>query len=302
MSLADSRSDIVVVTADSSEPIGLNPFLEKYPDKSFDVGIAEQAMTNVAAGLASVGYTTFVSSFAMFQTLRAGDNIRNGIAYPNLNVKIVSANIGLNVGKNGVTHHALEDIAIMRSIPNMTVISPADARATGKIIRQIAERYGPFYVRLDKVPIPVVYDKDEDFELGKGKILSEGKDVVILATGSTVHMALEALKVLLSRGIEPTVIDIHTIKPLDEDLILSYAIKTGALVTVEPHSIIGGLGGAVSELLAQFHPTPLERVGVKDIFTESGTAIELNDKYGLSIPSIVAAVEKVIQRITYPRR
>lgn len=253
-------------------------------------------MTNLAAGFASVGFTPFVSAFAMFQALRAGDNIRNGIAYPFLNVKIVSANISINVGKNGATHHALEDIALMRSIPNMTVVSPADATSTRTLIRQIAVMKGPVYVRLDKIPIPVVYGKDEPFHLGKGKVLTTGKDVAIAATGSMVSTAIEASKQLNLLGISSTVIDVHTIKPLDEELIISCARTNKAIVTVEPHSIIGGLGGAVSELLGHTLPIPIERVGIRDRFTESGLASDLNDKYGLTVQSVIQAVEKVLER------
>ncbi|MBP1155770.1 transketolase [Paenibacillus sp. PvR052] len=253
-------------------------------------------MTSIAAGFASLGFTPFVSAFAMFQALRAGDNIRNGIAYPLLNVKIVSANISVHVGKNGATHHALEDIAIMRSIPNMTVVSPADANSTRRLIRQVAEMVGPVYVRLDKVPIPVVYGEDEPVNLGKGKILRTGKDVAILATGSMVSTAVEASKQLTLQGITSMVIDIHTIKPLDEEVIISCARTNKAIVTVEPHSIIGGLGGAVSELLGNTLPVPIERVGIRDRFTESGLVNDLNHKYGLTVQSVVQAVEKVLER------
>jgi transketolase len=295
-SLAHSRNDIVLITADSMEIMNLVKFAEEHPNKFFDVGIAEQAATNIAAGFATTGHTPFITSFAMFQTYRAGDNIRNGIAYPNLNVKIVSGNIGTNVGKNGVTHHALEDISMMRTIPNMTVVSPADAYATRKLIREVAEMQGPVYLRIDKIPIPVVYKEDDSFELGKGKVLQTGDHVTILATGSMVHSAVGAGRALKSQGIEATVVDIHTIKPLDEELILSYAERTKAIVTVEPHSIIGGLGGAVSELLGQRLPTAIERVGVRDIFTESGSADELSEKYGLNVDGVVKAVEAVMRR------
>lgn len=294
--LADTRSDIILITADSSDPIGLGPFIEKHPDRYYDAGIAEQAMTNIAAGFASVGFTPFVSAFAMFQALRAGENIRNGIAYPSLNVKMISANISIHVGKNGATHHALEDMALMRAIPNMTVVSPADAPSTRKLIRQIADLPGPVYVRLDKNPIPLVYDSDEEIVLGKGKILKTGNDVAILATGSTVSTSLEAAKRLSLRGISTKVVDIHTIKPLDEDLIISCARDHQAVVTVEPHSIIGGLGGAVSELLGSSLPTPIERVGIRDRFTESGSAGDLMIKYGLHGEAVIDAVEKVLQR------
>lgn len=293
--IAGAKPEVVLLTADSLEIIGLGPFAKAYPDRFFDVGIAEQAMTNIAAGFATVGFLPFVSSFAMFQALRAADNVRNGIAYPGFNVKIVSANIGLNVGKNGVTHHALEDIALMRAIPNMTVLSPADSAATRKLVRAMANTEGPMYMRLDKIPIPVVYDEQEEFELGKGKVLREGKDVTLIATGSMVHTTLQAVQYLLSSGIDPTVIDIHTIKPLDENLIGNYAKQTQAVVTIEPHSIIGGLGGAVSELLSDQYPTMLKRMGVQDVFTESGTADELHEKYGLSVEHIVQETKRLVE-------
>lgn len=299
--LAHEREDIVLLTADSADPIGLGAFIQQHPHRYYDVGIAEQALTNIAAGFASVGYTPFVSAFAMFQTLRAGDNIRNGIAYPRLNVKLVSANISLNVGKNGVTHHALEDIALMRAIPDMVVVSPADANATRKLIRSIAEYVGPVYVRLDKIPIPDVYQDTEEFQLGKGKVLQTGEDVAIFATGAMLYEAVQAAKICQQRGISAAVIDIHTIKPLDETLVISMAQQTGAVVIAEPHSIIGGLGGAIAEVLGNHHPTPIERVGVKDVFTESGLQADLHEKYELTAKAIVCAVEKVMKRKTNER-
>lgn len=297
MDLAQTNPNIVLVTADSVDPIGLGEFACTYPERFLDVGIAEQAMTNVAAGLASVGWMPFISAFAMFQTLRAGDNIRNGIAYPRLNVKIIAANIGLNVGKNGATHHALEDIAVIRAIPGMTVVSPADARATRKLVRAVAAVNGPVYMRLDKIPTPVVYQRaDESFELGKGKVLATGKDVAILATGSTVITAVQAREVLISHNIDPCVVDLHTIKPLDKELILYWAKTAKTVVTVEPHSTIGGLGSAVSELLGKHCPTPIERVGVDDVFTESGKVEDLNRKYGLDVDAVLQAAERAFKR------
>ncbi|MCL6597603.1 MAG: transketolase family protein [Alicyclobacillus macrosporangiidus] len=295
ISLASEREDIVLVTADSADPLALTPFRERYPERFFDMGIAEQAMTNVAGGLASVGFTPFVSAFAMFQALRACDNVRNGIAYPGLNVKLVSANIGLNVGKNGVTHHALEDLAIMRTIPSMTVVSPADARATRRLVREAASTPGPVYMRIDKCPTPIVYGSSEMLQIGKGHLLKDGRDVVIFATGATVHLAIQAAELLRGSGIEAAVVDIHTIKPLDDALIIHMAAGTRAVVTVEQHSIIGGLGGAVSELLGGHLPTPVERVGVRDVFTESGSPVELNEKYGISVSGVVNAVHNVLR-------
>ncbi|UOF88640.1 transketolase family protein [Fodinisporobacter ferrooxydans] len=293
--IANERPEIVLITADTVDIIGLGKFMEMHPDRLYDVGIAEQAMTNIAAGFASVGFLPFVSAFAMFQSLRAADNIRNGIAYPNFNVKIVAANIGLNVGKNGVTHHALEDIAVIRAIPNMIVVSPADGIATRRLVCAITEVESPCYMRIDKIPIPVVYDTHETFELGKGKLLREGKNVTLVATGSAVHTTLQAASILVSRGIDPTVVDMHTIKPLDEDLIVRCAKRTQAVITVEPHSIIGGLGGAVAEALSARYPTIVKRIGVADTFTESGSADELNRKYHLDVESIVHEVEQLVQ-------
>ncbi len=292
--LAD-KHDFVVLDADLAEATKTCYFAKSNPDRFFDCGIAEGNMVGIAAGLAAAGKTVVASSFAMFAAGRAFEQIRNSVAYPHLNVKICATHAGITVGEDGATHQCLEDLALMRTIPGMTVINPADAREAAAAVEAALTTDGPFYIRFGRYAVPVITDDDYRFELGRGRILADGKDVTIVATGMMVMAALEAASALACRGIEARVINIHTIKPLDTALIGKAAAETGAIVTAEEHSIIGGLGSAVAECVAETCPVPVLRVGVNDTFGRSGKVPPLLEAYGLTAEAIVARVEAALR-------
>ncbi|SES80629.1 transketolase family protein [Anaerobranca gottschalkii] len=294
--LGRNNKDIVVLDADLSKSTKTANFYKEFPERFFNVGIAEADLMGTAAGLATAGKIPFTSTFAIFATGRAYDQIRNSIAYPKLNVKIAATHAGLTVGEDGATHQALEDIALMRAIPNMTVIVPADGPETEKAVKAAAEMEGPVYIRLGRAGVPVINDETYNFQIGKGVVLKEGNDVTIVATGIMVSQSLEGAEILEKEGISVEVINIHTIKPIDKDLLIKSAAKTGAVVTAEEHNIFGGLGSAVCEVLAQHQPVPVEFVGVEDTFGESGTPDALLKKYRLTPDNIVEKVKKVIGR------
>lgn len=289
--------DFVVLDADLAAATKTGMFKKAFPDRFFDCGIAEGNMMSVAAGIAATGVTPFVSTFAMFAAGRAFEQVRNSIAYPHLNVKICATHAGITVGEDGATHQCNEDISLMRTIPGMTVINPADAEETEAAVTAALDFDGPMYIRLGRAPVPTLNDRpDYRFEIGKGYVLAGGTDVTLVATGYMVHLALEARDILAAEGISARVVNIHTIKPLDTALITACAEETGAVVTAEEHSIIGGLGSAVAECLADTCPTPLERVGVRDTFGKSGTVPALLEKFGLTAPEIAAAARRAIAR------
>lgn len=285
--LGETRKDIVVLDADLSASTQTKIFAEKFPERFFNIGVAEQDLICTAAGLAMGGFTPFVSTFTIFATGRAWEMVRLSVCYQNLNVKICSTHAGLTVGEDGASHQTVEDIATMRVIPNMRVIVPADAVETEKVIQTVADTPGPFFVRLGRADTPVIFDKDYKFALGKGKVIREGTDVTIVACGlMTVH-ALEAAKILEGKGLSATVINMSTIKPIDGELLVYWAKKTGRIVTAEEHSVVGGLGSAVAEVLSEEYPVPVKRVGVYDQFGMSGSAGDLLEYYHL-MPSDIA--------------
>ncbi len=287
--------EIVVLDADLAESTKTVYFKKAYPDRFFDCGIAEQNMVAVSAGLAACGKIPFCSSFAMFASGRAFDQIRNGVAYPKLNVKICATHAGITVGEDGATHQCLEDMGIMRTIPNMVILNPGDDVEARAALRAAAEHKGPVYMRFGRAPVPVIFDeKTFKFEIGKGQVLCEGTDVTIVATGIMIEAALSAKELLANEGISAEVIDICTIKPIDRDLLLASAAKTGAVVTAEEHNIIGGLGSAVAEVLCEGNPVPLRRVGVEDQFGRSGKVPALLEYYGLTAENIVCKAKEAI--------
>lgn len=292
--LAEENSEVVVLDADLSKSTKTADFKKVCPERFINVGIAEGNMMGIAAGLATCGKIPFASTFAMFATGRAFEQIRNSICYPNLNVKVCATHAGgVTVGEDGASHQSVEDISLMRSIPNMTVICPSDAVETEAAIRAVADYNGPCYVRLGRSGVSVINDNAEyKFEIGKGIKLREGKEATIIATGIMVDAALEAYNILAEEGIKVNVINIHTIKPIDKDIIVNAARETGVVITAEEHSIIGGLGSAVCEVLSENHPVPVLRVGIKDTFGESGKPAELLKKYELTSEDIVKTVKK----------
>ena len=280
--LAEKYPELVVFDADLAGATMTKGFAAKYPDRFFDMGIAECNMTGVAAGMAACGFKPFTNTFAIFASGRAWEQVRNSVAYPRLNVKIVGSHGGLSVGEDGATHQCLEDIALMRMIPGMTVVVPSDDIEAKAAVEAAYEHKGPVYLRFGRLAVPVINDRpDYKFELGKGVLLREGSDVTVVATGLEVGSALEAADMLAKDGVSAEVINIHTVKPLDEEIILKSAAKTGKVVTAEEAFIAGGLGGAVAELLSAKLPTKLARIGVDDQFGESGPAVELLHKYKL---------------------
>ena len=288
------RDDIIVLDADLAKATKTGVFKKEYPDKFIDCGIAESNMMGVAAGLATTGYTVFASSFAMFSAGRAFEQVRNSIAYPNLNVKIGATHAGISVGEDGASHQCCEDIALMRTIPNMTIINPADDVEARQAVLAAADHPGPVYMRFGRLAVPRVNSEDYKFEIGKGVTLKDGKDVTIVATGLLVAEALEAAEALKAEGIDARVINIHTIKPIDKDILVKAAKETGAIVTAEEHSIIGGLGGAVCEVLSELCPVPVLRLGVEDTFGKSGPAVELLHIFGLDAAHIAEKAKKAI--------
>ncbi len=290
------KYDFVVMDADLSEATKTKIFADKYPERFFDTGIAEGNMMATAAGIASCGKTVFASSFAMFAAGRAFEQIRNSICYPNLNVKIGATHGGISVGEDGATHQCLEDLGIMRTIPNMVVINPCDDVEAKAAVEAAINHYGPVYLRFCRLATPVIYDKSTyNFEIGKGIVLKDGTDVTIVANGLMVNEALKAAEKLENDGICAAVIDMHTIKPIDKDLLVEYATKTGAIVTAEEHNIYGGLGSAVAEVLSETVPVPVLRVGTKDKFGKSGTPAALFEEYGLTADEIYKKAKESIK-------
>lgn len=288
--------NLVVLDADLANATKTLVFKKAFPDRHIDCGIAECNMTGIAAGLATCGKIPFISSFAMFAAGRNFEQIRNSIGYPHLNVKIGATHAGITVGEDGASHQCLEDIALMRTIPGMTVIVPSDDVEAKAAVRTAIEYQGPVFLRFGRAAVPVINDRpDYKFEMGKGVLLREGTDVTIVATGITVSSALEAADMLAADGISAEVINIHTIKPLDEELIVKSAKKTGRVVTAEEHSVIGGLGSAVCDCLCAHCPTPVYKIGMQDIFGESGTAAALVEKYGLDGKGVYASVKKFVK-------
>ena len=288
--------NLVVLDADLAKATKTNTFQKAFPERHIDCGIAECDMMGIAAGLSTVGKIPFASSFAMFAAGRAYEQVRNSIGYPHLNVKIGATHAGITVGEDGASHQCLEDIALMRVIPGMVVINPCDAVEARAAVQAALEYVGPVYLRFGRAAVPVINDNDNyKFEIGKGVLLREGTDVTIVATGICVPEALEAAEKLAADGISAEVINIHTIKPLDEELIIKSAKKTGKVVTAEEHSIIGGLGGAVCEVLSEKAPTPVCRIGMNDIFGESGSAGALVAKYGLDAEGIYGKVKAFVK-------
>ena len=279
--LGATMPNLVVLDADLAGATKTGIFKKAFPDRHIDCGIAESNMMSIAAGLAAAGMVPFASTFAMFAAGRAFDQVRNSIGYPHLNVKIGATHAGISVGEDGASHQCLEDLALMRTIPGMVVMCPADDTEARKAVKAAVEHDGPVYIRFGRAAVPVVFGDDYKFEIGKGSILREGKDVSIIANGLCVASALEAADMLAKDGIDAEVVNICTIKPLDEELIVKTASKTGKVVTAEEHNIIGGLGGAVAECLAEKCPTRMYRIGVRDKFGESGSAGELLHKYML---------------------
>ncbi len=295
LALAEYGNDknIVVLDADLSKSTKTDTFKKSYPERFINAGIAEGNMMSVAAGLASTGKTVFASSFAMFASGRAFEQIRNSIAYPNLNVKIGATHAGLSVGEDGATHQCLEDIALMRSLPNMVIINPADDIESRLAVKAAIDHDGPVYMRFARLAVDDVNSEDYKFELGKGVMLSDGTDATIIATGLMVGEALKAKDILAAEGISARVINIHTIKPIDEEIITKAAKETGAIVTCEEHSIMGGLGSAVCEVVCKNFPVPVEIIGT-DKFGKSGKPAELFKEYGLNADNIAQKVKKVI--------
>lgn len=288
------KYDIVVLDADLSKSTKTDTFKKKFPERFINCGIAEANMMSVAAGLATTGKIVFASTFAMFAAGRAFEQIRNSIGYPHLNVKIGATHAGLSVGEDGATHQCNEDIALMRTIPGMTIINPADDTEARLAVRAAFECDGPVYMRFGRLAVPVVFDETYKFEIGKGIELRDGNDVTIIATGLMVKEALEAYELLKEEGINARIINMATIKPIDRDIIIKAAKETGAIVTAEEHSVIGGLGSAVSEVVCETVPVPVVKLGVYDIFGHSGPAVKLLDEFGLRAVNIVEKAKEAI--------
>ena len=294
--LCKEHENLVVLDADLAAATKTGVFKKAYPERFIDCGIAEANMTGVAAGLSTCGKVPFISSFAMFVAGRAFEQVRNSIGYPHLNVKIGATHAGITVGEDGATHQCNEDIALMRTIPGMVIINPADDVEARAAVKAAYEYEGPVYLRFGRLALPIIHNESSyKFEIGKGEILRDGKDVTIVATGAMVSNSLEAAEKLAADGIEAKVINIHTIKPLDEELVVAAAKETGKVVTVEEHSVIGGLGSAVCDTLAQKAPTQVMKIGMNDTFGESGPAVELLKKYKLDAESIYEKIKNFVK-------
>lgn len=293
--LGEKRDDFIVMDADLAAATQTGMFKKAFPHRFYDCGIAEQNMASIAAGVAATGKKVICSSFAMFAAGRAFEQVRNSIGYPHLNVIIGATHAGISVGEDGATHQCNEDIALMRTIPGMTIINPADATEAKKAVFAAIDHDGPVYMRFGRLAVPVIFDDDYKFEIGKGVELRKGDDVTIIATGLMVNEALQAHDLLKTEGINARVINIATIKPLDTEIILKAAKETGAVVTAEEHSVIGGLGSAVSEYLSEEYPTPVVKVGVNDTFGHSGPAVKLLDEFGLRAVNIAEKAKKAIE-------
>ena len=294
--LADTQPNLVVLDADLAAATKTGAFKKAHPDRFFDCGIAESNMMGIAAGLATTGKIVFASSFAMFAAGRAFEQIRNSIGYPHLNVKIGATHAGISVGEDGATHQCCEDIALMRSIPGMVIINPADAVEARQAVFAAAKWDGPVYLRFGRLAVPVIFDDNYPFEIGKSVRLTEGNDVTIIATGLMVNEALIAAQKLKSEGVAARVINMATVKPIDREAVICAAVETGAIVTAEEHSILGGLGSAVAEVVCEEKPVPVVRVGINDRFGQSGPATELLKLFGLSAENIVCKVKEAIAK------
>jgi len=296
LDIGQKRTDVVVLDADLSSSTRTSEFAKKFPERFFNVGIAEQNLMGTAAGLAVSGKTVFASTFAVFATGRCWDQIRQSIAYPNSNVKIVATHAGITVGGDGASHQALEDIALMRALPNMYVIVPADGAEAYKAVKAVAEHVGPCYVRLGRSDVPMVTTVDSPFEIGRATIIREGTDVSLVSCGQMVAVCLDAAESLQEKGISAEVVNMSTVKPLDVETLLRSVRKTGCVVTAEEHSIRSGLGSAVACVLAQQYPAPMKMVGTPDCFGESGESAELMCRYGLTAEEVTSSAEEVIRR------
>lgn len=294
--LGEKNKNVVVLDADLAAATKTGAFKKAFPERFFDTGIAESNMMSLAGGLATTGFTVFASTFAMFAAGRAFEQVRNTIGYPHLNVKIGATHAGISVGEDGASHQCCEDIALMRSIPGMVIINPADDIEARAAVFAAAEHDGPVYMRFGRLAVPRVFDENYKFEIGKAVTLREGSDVTIIATGLMVNEAIEAAKTLEAEGISVELINMHTIKPLDKEAVVKAAKKTGCIVTAEEHNIIGGLGSAVAEAVAEECPVPVIRVGVNDEFGKSGPAVELLHLYGLDAENIVAKAKIAISK------
>ena len=294
--LGKEHDDLVVLDADLAEATKTAIFRKEFPERHIDCGIQESDMVGIAAGLASCGKVPFCSSFAMFAAGRAYEQVRNSVGYPHLNLKIGATHAGISVGEDGATHQCLEDLALMRVIPGMVVINPADDVEAKAAVKAAYEYEGPVYLRFGRLAVPVINDRpDYKFEIGKGYVVKEGADVTIIATGLEVSAAIDAAELLAKDGISAEIVNIHTIKPIDKELVIKEAEKTGKVVTVEEHSVIGGLGSAVCEVLSENHPLPVKRIGVYDRFGESGPAVELLHKYKLDGEGIAEQVKEYLK-------
>jgi transketolase len=296
LELGERNSKVVVLDADVSKSIGTNMFAEKFPERSFNFGIAEQNMMAAAAGMATTGLIPYASTYAVFASMRALDMVRNSIHYPCLNVKIAASHGGITPGPDGVTHQGQEDLSIMRAIANSTIIAPADPLTTKLAVWAAAEWEGPVYLSFTRDPVPVIFNSNYPFEIGKAVTVRDGTDATIIAIRDLVVQSLVAAEHLAGKGINVRVIDCHTLKPLDVDVILKAAEETGAIVTAENNVFFGGLGSAVAEVLVENHPIPMKRIGVRDTYAESGPYLELLERYGLSANHIFKAVEDVLER------
>ncbi|MCD6383471.1 MAG: transketolase family protein [Thermoplasmata archaeon] len=293
--LGKKYPQIVVLNADLSSSTRTHYFEKEFPERFWNVGVAEQNMMGIAAGLATTGKIVFASTFAMFATGRAYDQVRQSIAYPALNVKIVASHAGITVGGDGASHQMHEDIALMRVLPNMTVIVPADFYETRKVITSIVETGGPTYVRMARTDTPMIYDEDYVFRIGKADLLSDGDDVTIVAMGLMLSKAIEAADELKKEGISARVINMSTVKPLDDKIVEKAARETGGIVTAEEHNVLMGMGSAVAEVIAERYPVPIKRVGIPDVFGESGESEELMEAYGLTVKNIVEQTRLVMK-------
>lgn len=293
--LGKERDDFLVLDADLAAATQTGMFKKAFPERFYDCGIAEANMMSIAAGIAATGKKVICSSFAMFAAGRAFEQVRNSIGYPHLNVIIGATHAGISVGEDGATHQCCEDIALMRTIPGMTIINPADATEAKKAVRAALELDGPVYMRFGRLAVPVIFGDDYSFEVGKGVQLKDGNDVTVIATGLMVNEALGAYELLKNEGINARIINMHTIKPLDKEIILKAAKETGAIVTAEEHSVIGGLGSAVSETVCEEYPVPVVKLGVYDTFGHSGPAVKLLDEFGLRAVNIAEKAKKAIE-------
>lgn len=294
--LGETNKDVIVMDADVAKSTRTDWFQQRFPDKFFDMGISEQDMLGTAAGLSLGGKIPFVSTYGVFLSGRAWDQIRTTICYMNLNVKLGGAHGGISVGPDGATHQALEEVSLMRVLPNMTVIVPCDSIETKKAVIMSADHQGPCYIRFGREAVPIITDENTPFEIGKVNILKIGTDVTIFANGPMVYEAMLASDELEKEKISASVINLHTVKPIDKEAIINAAVNTGAVVTAEEHQIAGGMGSAVCEILAQYYPVPVEMIGIKDSFGESGTPDELMEKYNLKSKNILLAAKRVISR------